>query len=61
MGSGLVKESVIPPWHFDDIAERYEFVRENTYWPMVHTLFPFTVYLYCRSWILVINRYAIDY
>ena len=20
---------------------------------MVHTLFPFTVYLYCRSWILV--------
>lgn len=53
MGAAFVKHSIKPAWHFDDLPERFDFLRETTYWPMVHTLFPFTVYLYCRSWVLV--------
>ena len=55
MGAGLTRDSVLPPWtlgpEFDNA--RFSFLKDDLYWSMVHFMFPFTIYLYCRSFNLV--------
>lgn len=54
MSSGATAVASLPPWVIGPFSENWSFVAENEMWPLVHTLFPLTVYIYLRDWRIVI-------
>lgn len=43
-----------PPLSVGPLSDLWSFVGENELWPLVHTVTPFTAYMYLRNWKLVI-------
>lgn len=57
MGSGWSNDNatlVDPPGTFAPLGSQWDYIREHTMYPWVHIVYPFTLFMYTRSWTIQI-------